>query len=111
MAIQIFGTKKSKDTKKAVMFFKERRVNFQLVDLNEKGMSKGEIESVARACGGIDNLLDTDSKEYEKRNLKYMRYDTLDILQEFPLLLKTPIVRNGSKATIGYEPDTWKDWL
>lgn len=63
MNIQVFGTKKSFDTKKAQRYFKERRVKFQFIDLKEKGMSKGELESVARAVGGIDVLVDPKAKE------------------------------------------------
>lgn len=69
MNIQVFGTKKSFDTKKAQRYFKERRVKFQFIDLKEKGMSKGELESVARAVGGIDVLVDPKAKDADTVSL------------------------------------------
>jgi Spx/MgsR family transcriptional regulator len=110
MNLQIFGTKKCKETKKAEMFFKERRIPFQLINLAEKAMSKGEIQSVLSSVK-IDDLIDTESKVYTDKNLKYMVYDKLDTLVENPLLLKTPIVRDGKKATIGFQPEIWKTWI
>ena len=84
--IQIFGTKKSFDTKKAQRFFKERRIKVQFIDLKEKEMSKGELTSVMQAVGGIDKLLENQQ------------------------VLAEPIVRNGKKATVGYCPDVWEAW-
>lgn len=110
MNLQIFGSKKCKETKKAEMFFKERRIPFQLINLAEKAMSKGEIQSVLSSVK-IDDLIDTESKVYSDKNLKYMVYDKLDTLVENPLLLKTPIVRDGKKATIGFQPEIWKTWI
>lgn len=111
MNIQIFGLKKCFDTKKAERYFKERRVKFQFIDLNEKGLSKGELASVKSAVG-ISNLINDRSKEYEKLNLKNIRNDATkeELLLNNPKLFKTPIVRNGKKATVGYEPDIWKQW-
>lgn len=86
MNIQIFGTKKSFDTKKAQRYFKERRIKVQFIDLKEKEMSKGELASVMQAVGGIDKLLENQQ------------------------VLAEPIVRNGKKATIGYCPDVWGAW-
>lgn len=108
--IQIFGTNKCQDTRAAQRFFKERRITFQFIDLNEKGLSQGELNSVKQAVG-LENLLDTEGKEYQKQNLKYMRYDIEQVLLENPKLFKTPIVRNGRLATLGYQPDIWKKWL
>jgi arsenate reductase-like glutaredoxin family protein len=110
MSIQVFGTKKSHDTRKAEMFFKERKIPFQSVDLTEKGMSRGELESVARAVGP-DTLLDREGKEYEKHGLKHMVFDVLELLEREPLLLKQPVVRDGKRATVGYRPEEWKNWL
>ena len=62
MNIQIFGSSKSFDTKKAERWFKERRIKFQSIDLMKYGMSNGEFESVLRAVGGIDNLIDWNVK-------------------------------------------------
>lgn len=112
MNIQIFGTKKSFDTKKAQRYFKERRVKFQFIDLKEKGMSKGELESVARAVGGIDAAIDPKAKDAD--TVALVRYLAADQKFEKVLdnqqILREPIVRNGRQATVGYEPDVWKGW-
>ena len=112
MNIQIFGTKKCNDTKKAQRFFKERGIKFQFVDMTGKGMSKGELKSVAQANGGIDNLINPDAKD--KDTLALIRYiadeDKMDKLLENQQIIKTPIVRNGKLSTLGYQPDIWKKW-
>jgi arsenate reductase (glutaredoxin) len=110
MNIQIFGTKKCQDTRKAERFFKERSLKYQFIDLTEKGLSKGELNSV-KASAGLENLIDTNGKQYQKRNLKYLVHDIEEELLNDPLLFKTPIVRNGSKVTIGYQPNVWNEWL
>lgn len=110
MNIQIFGTKKCSDTKKAERFFKERRIQFHFRDLAEKGISRGELENIKRKIP-VENLLDKEGKQFRKRNLEYMTYDTETELLEDALLFKTPVVRNGNEATVGYEPDTWKEWI
>ncbi len=109
MNIQIFGKSKCFDTKKAQRYFKERRVKFQNVDLLKYGMSKGELTSVIRAVG-MDAVI--DSKHPMAAGLSYLAYDEqkLDHLLEDPRLLKTPIVRNGRQATVGYQPEIWKQW-
>jgi len=112
MNIQIFGTKKCFDTKKADRYFKERGIKFQFIDLKEKGISKGEFNSVKQAVGGFDKLLDENSKD--KNTLALLKYmseeDKEEKLLENQQLLKTPIVRNGKQATVGYQPDVWKNW-
>ena len=110
MNIQIFGTKKCQDTKKAERYFKERRIPFQFVDLAQKGLSKGELASVRAAVGSYDALINKSSREYERRNLKYLLHDTEQTLLETPALLSTPIVRNGRQATVGYHPEVWQEW-
>lgn len=112
MNIQIFGTKKSFDTKKAQRYFKERRVKFQFVDLKEKGLSKGELESVARAAGGIDTLIDPSAKDADTVALvQYLGAgQKFDKVLENQQILREPIVRNGRQATVGYQPDVWKGW-
>lgn len=110
MNIQIFGTKKCQDTRKAERFFKERAIKYQFIDLTEKGLSKGELNSV-KARVGLDNMVDVNGKQYQKRNLKYLVHNIEEELLNDPLLLKTPIVRNGPKATIGYQPDVWTEWM
>ena len=112
MNIQIFGTKKSADTRKAERFFKERGIKFQFVDLKEKGLSKGEFNSVMQAVGGIDNLIDENAKD--KDTLALIKYiadeDKEEKLLENQQILVQPIVRNGKKATVDYQPDVWKEW-
>ena len=109
MAIQIFGTLKCQETRKTQRYFKERGIPFQFINLAEKGLSRGELSSV-RAALGIENLIDKNSKEYNKRNLKYLTHDVEEELLNHPLLYRTPIVRNNGKATVGYAPDVWKEW-
>lgn len=112
MNIQIFGTKKCNDTKKAERFFKERGIKYQFVDMKEKGMSKGEFTSVAQANGGLENMIDWNGKD--KDTLALIRYisdeDKLGKILENQKVIKTPVVRNGKKSTIGYQPDIWKTW-
>ena len=112
MNIQIFGTKKSADTRKAERFFKERGIKFQFVDLKEKGLSKGEFNSVKQAVGGIDKLIDENAKD--KDTLALIRYiadeDKEEKILENQQILLQPIVRNGKKATVGYQPEVWKGW-
>ncbi|MCR5605052.1 MAG: arsenate reductase family protein [Lachnospiraceae bacterium] len=112
MNIQIFGTKKCNDTKKAERFFKERGINYQFVDMKEKGMSKGELTSVAQANGGIENMLDPNAKD--KDTLALIKYiaddDKLEKILENQQVIKTPVVRNGKQSTLGYQPDVWKKW-
>lgn len=112
MNIQIFGTKKSFDTKKAQRYFKERRIKFQFIDLKEKGMSKGELESVMRCVGGIDGVLDRDAKDRDTVALiTYLaESQKFEKLLENQQVLREPIVRNGRQATVGYQPDVWKGW-
>ncbi len=112
MNIQIFGKSKCFDTKKAERYFKERRIKVQNIDLKRYGMSNGEFESVLRAVGGVEKLIDWDSKDPDIALLRYLADDRAkeDKLFERPELMKTPVVRNGKKATVGYCPEVWKQW-
>ena len=112
MNIQIFGTKKSSDARKAERWFKERRIKFQYVDMREKGLSKGELASVAHAAGGYEALIDDAAKDaYAVALARHTPSDRLpSVLLENQQVLLLPIVRNGAKATVGYEPDVWKMW-
>ena len=112
MNIQIFGKPKCFDTKKAERYFKERRIKYQLIDIAKYGISKGEYQSVKNAVGGFEVLIDTKSKEYESQYIQYLgdQADKEERLLENPSMFKTPIVRNGKKATIGYEPEIWGSW-
>ena len=112
MNIQIFGIKKCNDTKKAERFFKERGIKYQFIDMKEKGMSKGEFNSVAAVNGGIENMINPDCKD--KDTLALLKYiadeDKLEKILENQQVIKTPVVRNGKQSTIGYQPDVWKGW-
>lgn len=112
MNIQIFGTTKCFDSKKAQRYFKEHNVKFQFIDMKEKGMSKGELNSVLQAVGGLDKLLNPNCKDQDALALiKYISdEDRLEKVLENQQVLLTPIVRNGKQATTGYQPDVWKSW-
>lgn len=112
MNIQIFGTTKCFETKKAQRYFKERKIKFQFIDLKEKGLSKGEYLSVKKAVGGLENMLDPHCKDQDALALvTYLRdIDKDDKVLSNQSMLKTPIVRNGKDATVGYQPEVWKDW-
>ena len=112
MNIQVFGSKKSNDSKKAERWFKERRIKFQYIDMREKGLSKGELNSVASAVGGIAQLLNPQCKDgYTLALVQHTPKSMLvDVLLENQQVMRTPIVRNGKKATVGFEPDVWKTW-
>lgn len=112
MNIQIFGKSKSFDTKKAERYFKERRISFQSIDLLRFGLSGKEFDSVLRAVGGIDNLIDWDSKDPDILILRYTEDVRAkeDKVFDRPELMKAPIVRNGKQATVGYAPEVWETW-
>lgn len=110
MNIQIFGTKKNFDSKKAERYFKEHGIKYQFVDMKEKGLSKGEFTSVCQAVGGYEKLIDEKCKDRDLLALiKYIaEEDRAEKILENQKVLKLPIVRNGKQATVGYEPDIWK---
>ena len=112
--IQLFGTKKCPETRKAERFFKERGVTLHVIDLAQKGMSVGELRNVASRVGGIELLIDREGKRYLDKGLKYAaptgpRIEAM--LVDDPLLLRTPIVRSSAGATVGYQPEVWERWL
>ncbi len=112
MNIQIFGKSKCFDTKKAERYFKERRVKYQLVDILRYGLSGKEFDAVLRGIGGIDQLIDWNSKDPDVTLMKYME-DKLakeDKVFDNPKLMRTPIVRNGKEVTVGYCPEIWAKW-
>lgn len=112
MNIQIFGKSKSFDTKKAERYFKERRIKFQSIDLIRYGLSGKEFDSVLQAVGGIDNLIDWNSKDPDITLMKYMddKRAKEDKVFDNPALMRAPIVRNGKQATVGYCPEIWETW-
>ncbi len=112
MNIQIFGIKKCFDTKKAERYFKERKIQYQFIDLTVRGLSKGELQSV-KAVIGLKDLVDSGAKDYKRLNMDRIIATTVreEILLNNPILYKTPIVRNGKQATVGYEPTVWESWV
>lgn len=108
--VQIFGTKKCKETQKALRFFKERNIKNQFIDLTQKGFSAGELKSISQNIP-LEKLIDEKSKEYEKKNLAYMNYDVFELLLENPLVIKTPVVRYQKQATLGCQPNLWQNWV
>ena len=112
MNIQIFGTKKSQDTRKAERFFKERGIRFQFVDMKEKGLSRGEFESVRKAVGGLDAMIDRECRDKDLLALItwIAEEDRAEKVLENQSVLRLPIVRNGRAATVGFVPDVWKTW-
>jgi len=107
--IQVFGTKKCRDTQKALRFFKERGVQAQFRDIMEKAPSQGELDDVAKAVGGYDALVNKAGDRAGKRGLAFMVYDTREEILQDPLLLKTPIVRAGrGSASVGLDEKAWK---
>jgi arsenate reductase-like glutaredoxin family protein len=110
--IQIFGTKKCADTRKAERWFKERRIPIAVIDLAQRGLSLGELRSVVTRLGA-EAVIDREGTRYRDKGLKYAaptgaRIEAL--LLDDPLLIRTPIVRRGKDATVGYQPDVWVTW-
>lgn len=108
--IQVFGTKKCSDTNKAIRFFKERAIKFQFIDLNEKEISKGELNSITKNIS-LEDLIDTEGKQFKKRNLQFMSYNLEEELLSDPLLFKTPITRLGNESVLGIDTEKWKNWI
>ena len=109
MNIQIFGKSKCFDTKKAERYFKERRVKYQYIDILRYGMSRGELSSV-RAAVGLEALIDGAARDVELLQYLARDEDKFEKLFEEPGFIRTPVVRNGKKATVGFAPDVWKTW-
>lgn len=110
MGIQIIGTKKCRETQKTERYFKERNIAYHLVDLKQRELSAGELKSLINAIGA-DELINTESKLYKKKGMQFMDFDALEELAENAELMKTPVVRDGSKAVLGFSPDKWKTVL
>ena len=112
MNIQIYALKKNFDVQKAERYFKERRIKYQLVDLGKKPLGARELDAICAALGGVDALIDTDNKQYAGSILRYTNGDghKKEVLLENMALMRTPIVRNGRQATVGYKPEVWDTW-
>lgn len=111
MNVQVFGAKKCFDTQKTERYFKERKIKYQYIDLHKYGLSKGEFESV-RAAVGLKELINHEAKEYRALNMQQLGTGSVaaEVLFKNPKLYRSPIVRNGKQATLGYQPEVWKDW-
>ncbi len=110
MNIQIFGSSKSFDSRKAERWFKERRIKYQYIDVASKGLSPREYQSVKQKVG-YEALVNTKSRAYEALFMAYITPDAQEAkLLENPELFQTPIVRNGKDATVGYHPEIWETW-
>ncbi len=113
MDVQIFGTKKSAETRKAQRYFTERRIRIHFVDLAQRAASRGELQRFAQKFG-VQALLDRDSRRFRELGLHTAHYSDerwLQTLADEPMLLRMPLVRHGKELTIGYEPDTWAGWV
>ena len=113
MRVQIFGTKGCADTRKAERFFKERRVDVHFVDLRQRAASKGELRRFAQKFG-VHELIDEESKRYRNKGLHAGYYSDdrwLEILEEEPLILRTPLVRWENRLTVGHDEDAWREWV
>lgn len=112
MNIQIYTAKKNFDTQKAERYFKERKIPYQLVDLGRKNLSRGELQSISKAVG-LANLIDTSSQAYKTLNMAYHGLTPMaeELILTHAGLLRTPIVRNGKQATIGFCPEIWQTWV
>lgn len=110
MNIQILGDKKSQESKKAERFFKERGIFFHYRELAEDGVSEGELDNICKSIP-ITELIDKTGKEFRRKNMQFMVYDLRQELLSNARLFKSPIVRNGDEATIGYQPDVWTQWI
>lgn len=110
--IQVFGARKCFDTQKAERFFRERGIKYQYVDIRKYGLSKGELRSVVQSVG-LNPLFDQGSREYSRLNLDRIRDAGMraEILEKTPTLYRTPIVRSATRATVGYQPQVWEEWL
>jgi arsenate reductase len=114
VTVQLFGTKKCAETRKAERYFKERGVKLHVVDLAQKGIAPGELRNVAARVGGFEALIDRTGKRYLEKGLAHSAPTGPRIEQALvgdPLLLRTPIARSEGRATVGYAPEIWKTWL
>jgi arsenate reductase-like glutaredoxin family protein len=113
MNIQVFGRKSDFDTQKALRFFKERRIQVHFMDFKVRGPSKGELRRFFQKFGA-DAVIDRDAKRFRSLGLHTAHYGDdrwMEIAEEEPGILRTPLVRNGNELTVGHQEDTWKEWV
>ena len=112
MSIQMYISKKNFEVQKADRFFKERRIQIQVMDLKKHKLGEREVQTMIRACG-LENILDREDKKVKEHPACYYDRESLLIpaIMETPWLLKSPILRNGNKVTVGYQPEIWSEWL
>ena len=113
MEVQVFGTRKCRDTQKALRFFKERRVKVHFVDLQQRAASPGELRRFVQKFG-IEALVDREGKRFRERGLHAAHLSEarlLDLLAEDPGLLVTPLVRSGNLLSVGHREEAWREWL
>ena len=111
MNIQLYISKKNFDVQKAERYFKERRIPVQVMDLKKHKLGERELQTMARAVG-LDNLIDREDKKVKEHPASYCNIESalIGYILDNPWLLKAPVVRNGSKVTVGYCPDVWDSW-
>lgn len=107
--IQVIGRKNDRETRKAMMFFKEHRYQFQFVDLAERDLSKREWESIVKCVDTPEELIDKESQAYKKGGYAWKEYNPLAELIFNPELLILPIIRDGNDAVIGFDPKLIKE--
>jgi arsenate reductase len=107
-ALQLFGRKKDRETQKGQRWLQERRIVFSFVDLDVKPLAPGELDSIARAAGGIQALVDTQGSEYQKGGWAHRAFDPREELLEHPALVRTPVLRLGTQAVVGFDEAAWK---
>jgi len=106
--MQIYGTRKCNLTKKAERFFRDRGIQYHFVDLTEHLLSKGELDNIRRGVPQTESLINTESPAFKKRGMVYMDYNEAEEILTDPLLLRTPVVREGSRVIIGDNEVAWK---
>jgi len=113
MEVQVFGVQNDADTRKALRFFKERRVKVHFMDFKQRCPSKGELKRFFDRFGEA-KLIDREAKRFAALGLQTAFYGDerwLEIACDEPLILRMPLVRSGNRLTVGYDDAAWKDWL
>lgn len=113
MEVQVFGVKNDADTRKALRFFKERRIKVHFVDFKQRSPTPGELRRFFQKFGE-EKLVDREAKRFHALGLQTAFYGDdrwMEIAGEEPLILKLPLVRNGSQLSVGHDEDVWKEWV